>query len=134
MGIRVAVAGASGYAGGELLRLIAGHPEFDLVAATAHSQAGRRVGAVHPQLTGLDLVLGATDPADPGRRRPGLPGPAARRVGGARGRSCRPRCKVVDLGADHRLRRPGRLGAVLRRHARRHLDLRPARAARPAGR
>ena len=40
MGIRVAVAGASGYAGGELLRLIAGHPELDLVAATAHSQAG----------------------------------------------------------------------------------------------
>jgi len=39
MGIRVAVAGASGYAGGELLRLLAGHPEFDLVAATAHSQA-----------------------------------------------------------------------------------------------
>ena len=32
MGIRVAVAGASGYAGGELLRLIAGHPEFELVA------------------------------------------------------------------------------------------------------
>ena len=43
MGIRVAVAGASGYAGGELLRLIAGHPELDLVAATAHSQAGAPV-------------------------------------------------------------------------------------------
>ncbi len=63
MGIRVAVAGASGYAGGELLRLIAGHPEFDLVAATAHSQAGTPVAAVHPQLAGLDLVLGATDAA-----------------------------------------------------------------------
>ena len=60
MGIRVAVAGASGYAGGELLRLIAGHPEFDLVAATAHSQAGGRVSGVHPQLVGLDLPLAAT--------------------------------------------------------------------------
>ncbi len=63
MGIRVAVAGASGYAGGELLRLIAGHPEFELVAATAHSQAGSPVAAVHPQLAGLDLTLGPTDPA-----------------------------------------------------------------------
>src|SRR3954449_3116221 len=63
MGIRVAVAGASGYAGGELLRLLAGHPEFDLVAATAHSQAGAHVTAVHPQLTGLDLTLSVTDPA-----------------------------------------------------------------------
>jgi N-acetyl-gamma-glutamyl-phosphate reductase len=63
MGIKVAVAGASGYAGGELLRLIAGHPEFELVAATAHAQAGQPVPAVHPQLTGLDMVLGPTDPA-----------------------------------------------------------------------
>jgi len=63
MGIRVAVAGASGYAGGELLRLIAGHPELDLVAATAHTQAGLPVAAVHPQLAGLDLVLGSTDAA-----------------------------------------------------------------------
>jgi len=45
---RVAVAGASGYAGGELLRLIAGHPHLQLHAATAHSQAGTAVGAVHP--------------------------------------------------------------------------------------
>jgi N-acetyl-gamma-glutamyl-phosphate reductase len=62
MGIRVAVAGASGYAGGELLRLIAGHPELDLVAATAHSQAGAPLAAVHPQLAGLNVALGPTDP------------------------------------------------------------------------
>jgi N-acetyl-gamma-glutamyl-phosphate reductase len=61
MGIRVAVAGASGYAGGELLRLIAGHPELDLVAATGHSQVGTPLAAVHPQLAGLDITLGATD-------------------------------------------------------------------------
>ena len=50
MGIRVAVAGASGYAGGELLRLLAGHPEFEIAAATAHSQAGTPVASVHPHL------------------------------------------------------------------------------------
>ena len=45
MGIRIAVAGASGYAGGELLRLVAGHPEIEIVAATAHSQAGQPVAS-----------------------------------------------------------------------------------------
>ena len=48
MGVRVAVAGASGYAGGELLRLLAGHPEFELAAATAHSSAGEPVGVGPP--------------------------------------------------------------------------------------
>ena len=41
MGIRVSVAGATGYAGGELLRLIAGHPHLELGAATGRSQAGQ---------------------------------------------------------------------------------------------
>jgi N-acetyl-gamma-glutamyl-phosphate reductase len=102
MGIRVAVAGASGYAGGELLRLIAGHPELDLVAATAHSQAGMPVAAVHPQLTGLDLVLGTTDAAGladadliflalPHGQSAAL---AAQLPAGV---------KIVDLGADFRL-------------------------------
>ena len=63
MGTRVAVAGASGYAGGELLRLIAGHPELELVAAAAHSQAGAQVRSVHPHLVGLgDLTFTAADP------------------------------------------------------------------------
>jgi N-acetyl-gamma-glutamyl-phosphate reductase len=103
MGIRVAVAGASGYAGGELLRLLAGHPEFDLAAATAHAQAGAHVTAVHPQLTGLDLTLGATDAAGlsdadlvflalPHGQSAAL---AAQLPAGV---------KVVDLGADFRLR------------------------------
>ena len=53
MGIRVAVAGASGYAGGELLRLIAGHPHFELATATGNMQAGARLGTVHPHLVTL---------------------------------------------------------------------------------
>ncbi|MFG2109269.1 N-acetyl-gamma-glutamyl-phosphate reductase [Micromonospora chersina] len=103
MGIRVAVAGASGYAGGELLRLLAGHPEFDLVAATAHASAGRPVAAVHPQLVGLDLVFGATDPttlADADLVFLALPhGQSAALAAALPGP-----VKVVDLGADHRLR------------------------------
>src|ERR1044071_6092076 len=105
MGIRVAVAGASGYAGGELLRLISGHPEFDLVAATAHRQAGHRVDAVHPQLTGLDLVLGTTDPttlADADLVFLALPhGESA-----ALAAQLPAEVRIVDLGADFRLRDP----------------------------
>jgi len=102
MGIRVAVAGASGYAGGELLRLIAGHPEFELVAATAHSQAGTPVARVHPQLTGLDLSLAATDAAtlsDADLVFLALPhGQSA-----ALADQLPAGVRVVDLGADFRL-------------------------------
>ena len=41
MGIRVAVAGASGYAGGELLRLLAGHPDLEIAAVSAGQQRGQ---------------------------------------------------------------------------------------------
>lgn len=105
MGIRVAVAGASGYAGGELLRLIAGHPELDLVAATAHSQAGSPLAAVHPHLTGLDITLGATGPdalADADLVFLALPHGES----GALAAALPSGVKVVDLGADHRLRDP----------------------------
>ena len=50
--MRVAVAGASGYAGGELLRLLAAHPDFELGVLTADSSAGKTVGEVHQQLAG----------------------------------------------------------------------------------
>jgi N-acetyl-gamma-glutamyl-phosphate reductase len=52
MGIRVAVAGASGYAGGELLRLLAGHPDLEIAAVSAGSSAGKPITSVHPNLTG----------------------------------------------------------------------------------
>jgi len=48
--MRVSIAGASGYAGGELLRLIEAHPRYEVVAASAHSSAGERVDSVHPAL------------------------------------------------------------------------------------
>ena len=107
MGARVAVAGASGYAGGELLRLIAGHPDLELAAVTADSNAGRLVGAVHPNLAGLPALArrkfeasgagGAAFDCDLAflALPPGQSAPFAEQLGAA--------VKVVDLGPDYRL-------------------------------
>lgn len=60
---RVAVAGASGYAGGELLRLLLGHPEFEIGAVTAGANAGSTLGEHQPHLPALaDRVLAETTP------------------------------------------------------------------------
>ena len=48
--MRTAVIGASGYTGGELLRLLSGHPQFEVTVASAHSHAGEQVTSIHPQL------------------------------------------------------------------------------------
>jgi len=53
MAVRAAVAGASGYAGGELLRLLLAHPEMEIGALTANSNAGQRLGALQPHLRPL---------------------------------------------------------------------------------
>src|SRR6478672_89194 len=50
--IRTAFLGASGYVGGELLRLIAAHPQFAPVGLYGESKAGHSLGAVHPHLAG----------------------------------------------------------------------------------
>ena len=58
---RVAVAGASGYAGGELLRLLLGHPGVEIGALTGASNAGQPLGALQPHLVPLaDRVLEET--------------------------------------------------------------------------
>ena len=49
--MKIGIIGASGYAGGELLRLLAGHPEFEVCSVTAHSNAGEAITTVHPHLT-----------------------------------------------------------------------------------
>ena len=56
------VVGASGYAGGELVRLLADHPKFELVQATSRSETNRTVGHVHPNLRDLDVRF--TDPEE----------------------------------------------------------------------
>src|SRR3954454_2939983 len=53
MAVRVAVAGASGYAGGELLRLLLAHPEIEVGALTGNSNAGQTLGALQPHLLPL---------------------------------------------------------------------------------
>ncbi|MGP3926423.1 N-acetyl-gamma-glutamyl-phosphate reductase [Streptomyces sp. 8N616] len=64
MAVRAAVAGASGYAGGELLRLLLAHPEVEVGALTGNSNAGQRLGALQPHLLPLaDRVLEPTTPA-----------------------------------------------------------------------
>src|SRR5689334_22647139 len=62
--ITVAVAGASGYAGGEVLRLLLGHPEVAIGALTAGANAGEPLGSLQPHLVPLaDRVLADTDVA-----------------------------------------------------------------------
>ncbi len=106
MGIRVAIAGGSGYAGGELLRLIDGHPYLELAAVTAHGHAGARLSDVHPHLVSLgDRVFGATEPAalaDADLVFLALPHGESAAVAAALPAAV----KVVDLGADHRLTDP----------------------------
>jgi len=62
--MKVAVVGASGYTGLELLRILLRHPEFEVAAVTSEQRAGRPVGEVFPALRGrLDLAFEAVDPA-----------------------------------------------------------------------
>lgn len=53
MAVRAAVAGASGYAGGEILRLLAAHPEIEIGAVTGNANAGQRLGTLQPHLAPL---------------------------------------------------------------------------------
>ena len=62
MTLTASVVGGSGFAGGELLRLLTSHPEFEVVQATSREYENRTVGHVHPNLRELDLRF--TDPAD----------------------------------------------------------------------
>ena len=103
MGHRIAVAGASGYAGGELLRLVASHPDLEIAAVTAHGNAGQRVGEVHPNLRSVaDLVLAETSPdafAGADLVFLALPHGASSALAG----QLDPGQRIVDLGSDHRL-------------------------------
>src|SRR5581483_9015155 len=107
--VTIGVLGASGYAGVELLRLAAGHPDFDVVYATAETAAGSRAADVHPSLAaaypdlrfarydvadaaGLDVVFTALPSGATGAVVPEL----LPKVG-----------RLVDLAADFRLRDPG---------------------------
>jgi N-acetyl-gamma-glutamyl-phosphate reductase len=99
----VAVAGASGYAGGEVLRLLAAHPEFEITTVTAFANAGQKLSTVQPHLRALaDLALVDTTPEN-------LAGHDVVFLALPHGRSGELTAQldattlVVDCGADHRL-------------------------------
>ncbi|MDM7856249.1 N-acetyl-gamma-glutamyl-phosphate reductase [Cellulomonas alba] len=106
MTFSVAVAGASGYAGGEMLRLLLAHPEARIGALTAHSSAGSRLGEHQPHLralaerviepTGVETLAGhdVVVLALPHGASGAIAAELEARGDGA---------IVVDLGADHRL-------------------------------
>ena len=104
--MKTAVIGASGYAGGELLRLLAIHPHFEVTVVSAHTNAGEQVTSVHPQLqsyAGRSFV--ATDSIDfstLGLVFLALPhGESASLIA-----KIPAHVKIVDLGADFRLEDP----------------------------
>jgi len=109
MGARVAVAGASGYAGGELLRLLAGHPDLEIGPLTAAANAGTPVTSVHPQLTGHPgfdgSVFTRTDPdllADADLLFTALPHGESAQLAAR----LPAQLKIIDLSADFRLADP----------------------------
>ena len=104
--IRVAIAGGSGYAGGELLRLLLQHPDAEVVQITSERLAGKFAHRAHPNLRGVTRLrfrtLAELDACDV--LFSCLPhGESARRIDDFR----RIAGRVVDLGADFRLRDPG---------------------------
>ncbi|PWD49998.1 N-acetyl-gamma-glutamyl-phosphate reductase [Serinibacter arcticus] len=107
--VSVAIAGASGYAGGEIARLVLAHPELELGALTAHSNAGESVGAHQPHLAAHPAVAGRRFAPTTAEELAGhdvvvlaLPHGASGAVAAELERSS-PGCLVVDVGADHRL-------------------------------
>lgn len=98
-----AVSGASGYAGGEILRLLASHPQIEIGQVTAHSSAGERLGALQPHLHPLaDRVITETTAENLAGHDVvflalphGASGQIAEQLGGD--------TLVIDAAADHRL-------------------------------
>ncbi|MBB3156483.1 N-acetyl-gamma-glutamyl-phosphate reductase [Microbacterium proteolyticum] len=106
MTLSVAVSGASGYAGGEILRLLAAHPDVEIRTVTAHSSAGQPLVAHQPHLRSLaHLELQATTPEV-------LAGHDVVVLALPHGQSAQytdalaDTPLVIDAGADHRLTSP----------------------------
>jgi N-acetyl-gamma-glutamyl-phosphate reductase len=103
---RIAILGASGYTGAELVRLIATHPHMRIAALSADRKAGQRMGEVFPHLRHLDLpplaAIADLDLAGIDLVFCALPHATSQEVIAALPRDLR----IVDLSADFRLRDP----------------------------
>jgi N-acetyl-gamma-glutamyl-phosphate reductase len=104
--MKIGVVGASGYAGGELLRLLAGHPNFKVTYISAGSNAGELISSIHPHLSNYkDIRFEATEISQINKCDLvfiALPhGESAKLIEGIN-----ESIKVVDLGADYRLSDP----------------------------
>jgi N-acetyl-gamma-glutamyl-phosphate reductase len=103
MASRVAIVGASGYAGAELLRLCAAHPALEVAAVTGRGNVGASIGELAPNLRSVaGLVVADSTPAAVAEADLvflALPHGAS----GEFAASLPEQQKVVDLGADHRL-------------------------------
>lgn len=108
MTVNVSVAGATGYAGGEVLRLLAGHPGLTVSSVCAGSSQGK-LGQFQPHLRQYaDRELEPTEPrilADSDVAILGLPHGKSAAIAAAI-LELNPSCILVDLGADHRLENP----------------------------
>lgn len=103
--VRVGVVGATGYAGAELVRIVAGHPQMELVRATSAKEAGQRLDAIYPGLIGTcGIELTAPDADDLAASCDlvflAVPHTAALAIAP---QLCAAGVPVVDLSADYRL-------------------------------
>ncbi|WNM23268.1 N-acetyl-gamma-glutamyl-phosphate reductase [Demequina capsici] len=103
MTISVAVSGASGYVGGEILRVFSAHPDVEFGALTAHSSAGDRLGLHQPHLPHLAdrVIVDTTVENLSGHDVVVLALPHG--TSGAIAAQLPPETLVIDCGADHRL-------------------------------
>ena len=104
--MKIGVVGASGYSGGELLRLLSSHPHFQVEYIAAGSQAGASITSVHPQLVNYaDRAFEATEISQMNKCELlffALPhGESAKLI-----TEVDSKIKIVDLGADFRLESP----------------------------
>jgi [amino group carrier protein]-6-phospho-L-2-aminoadipate/5-phospho-L-glutamate reductase len=98
--IRTVVIGASGYIGGEAVRLLLGHPQIEVVAITANENAGKRLDEVQPNLRGYSDLVYAKEWPEADAYMLSLPhGEAMNVVPKLKG-------KVVDLSGDFRIQDP----------------------------
>lgn len=99
--IRVAIAGGTGYTGGELFRILLNHPNVEIVAATTTSSEGTPVASVHRDLIGeTDLCFGK-ELNDPDVIFLCLGHGISRQFVDTH--DIKPECRIIDLGNDFRL-------------------------------